>query len=319
MAELDFTELSELTKIKVNGLRKRKAPPSSVTSKHSKRKHKSDTSSVFSLTTSLAYGARDVEDPDDPDDEEIYDESISVNEKPLNFVNLDLSTLNRENGILFSEDLTDKYEIWTLQCPDDVNISELQDKKIDFDNVSSLKIPNSMSEKVDVIPYKNQEKTTMTIITPSENTKKLSLNIVPLAGTIILSNRVKKIKLENQNSLPVDTIEDATRRRSELFTKITQRLSQKYDLSSTETQIENEKVTPKKRKAETLNMSNRVKQVKLEYQTELPVGFDTTDDENKKKKSAKKSTQNDCTEIQFKEEVESPRKIKKKSKRKSTS
>lgn len=44
-----------------------------------------------------------------------------------------------------------------------------------------------------------------------------------------MSNRVSKEKLVNQNSLPVDTIEDATRRRSELMSKITQRLSNKYD------------------------------------------------------------------------------------------
>jgi len=46
-----------------------------------------------------------------------------------------------------------------------------------------------------------------------------------------MSNRVPKEKLTNRNSLPIDTIEDATRRRSELMSKITQRLSNKYDKS----------------------------------------------------------------------------------------
>lgn len=58
------------------------------------------------------------------------------------------------------------------------------------------------------------------------------LDVVPLAGTIIMSNRVKKVKLENQKSLSADTIENATRQRSELMTKITQRLSQKFDKKS---------------------------------------------------------------------------------------
>lgn len=65
-----------------------------------------------------------------------------------------------------------------------------------------------------------------------------------------MSNRVQKEK-GNQNVLPVDTIEDATRRRSKLMSKITQRLSNKFDDSSDhETSIKKEfkieNVTPKK-------------------------------------------------------------------------
>lgn len=65
-----------------------------------------------------------------------------------------------------------------------------------------------------------------------------------------MSNRVQKEKV-NQNVLPVDTIEDATRRRSNLMSKITQRLSNKFDDSSAhETSLKKEfkieKVTPKK-------------------------------------------------------------------------
>lgn len=39
----------------------------------------------------------------------------------LQFIPLDTSQLNRDNGVLFSEDLNDDYEVWTLQCPDDVS------------------------------------------------------------------------------------------------------------------------------------------------------------------------------------------------------
>lgn len=35
---------------------------------------------------------------------------------------LDTSQLNRKYGVLFSEDLTDDYEVWTLQCSNDVSI-----------------------------------------------------------------------------------------------------------------------------------------------------------------------------------------------------
>lgn len=55
------------------------------------------------------------------------------------------------------------------------------------------------------------------------------LDVIPLAGTLIMSNRVQKEKLVNQDLLPVDTIEDATKRRSMLMSKITQRLSNKFD------------------------------------------------------------------------------------------
>lgn len=55
------------------------------------------------------------------------------------------------------------------------------------------------------------------------------LDVVPLAGTLIISNRIRKEKPVVQKLLPVDTIDDANRRRSELMSRITQRLSNKYD------------------------------------------------------------------------------------------
>lgn len=38
----------------------------------------------------------------------------------LQFIKLDMSQLTRDNGVLFSEDLTEDYEVWTMQCPTDV-------------------------------------------------------------------------------------------------------------------------------------------------------------------------------------------------------
>lgn len=75
--------------------------------------------------------------------------------------------------------------------------------------------------------------------------------MVPLAGTLIMCNRVKNDKLSNNTLLPVDTIEDATRRRSELMSKITKRLSNKFDFNSIDNEsvkqeIKIEKETPKK-------------------------------------------------------------------------
>lgn len=43
----------------------------------------------------------------------------------LQFMKLDTSQLSREHGVLFSEDLTDDYEIWTLQCSNDVSKKEI--------------------------------------------------------------------------------------------------------------------------------------------------------------------------------------------------
>lgn len=84
------------------------------------------------------------------------------------------------------------------------------------------------------------------------------LDVVPLAGTIILSNRVKKVKLENQKLLPVDTIEEATKRRSELMTKITERLSKKNDINSTKILTKKEIKSPKKiaKKSKKINQLN---------------------------------------------------------------
>lgn len=74
-----------------------------------------------------------------------------------------------------------------------------------------------------------------------------------MAGTLIMSNRVSKEKIANQNSLPVDTIEDATRRRSELMSKVTERLSNKFDVSlnqnnSIKKEIKVETISPRKEK-----------------------------------------------------------------------
>lgn len=233
--------ISELTKIRVHGL-KRKAPstvgsssPSSVAGKRSKRRKSEDAVSEHSDSTDL-------------------DNTLFVNEEfeqPSDFLQLDTSQLRRDNGVLFSEDLTDDYEFWTLQCPDDVDVNQLLEKSINFNEVSTIKVKNSLSYKVDLIPYSSQEGTNMTIVVPSESTKNLSLNVVPLAGTLIMSNRVKKEKLVNQNLLPVDTIEAATRRRSELMSKIIHRLSNKFDDGSVhkisiKEEFKMESVSPKK-------------------------------------------------------------------------
>lgn len=83
--------------------------------------------------------------------------------------------------------------------------------------------------------------------------------MVPLTGTLIISNRVRKQKPESEKALPVDTIEDATRRRSELMSKITQRLSNKFDTIADNTikkEIKIEKESPikvKKSKKHKLN------------------------------------------------------------------
>jgi len=75
--------------------------------------------------------------------------------------------------------------------------------------------------------------------------------VVPLAGKLIITNRIKKEKPTNLELLPVDTIEDATRRRSELMSKINQRLSNKYNIDSVhdisiKKKIKVEKESPKK-------------------------------------------------------------------------
>lgn len=72
-----------------------------------------------------------------------------------------------------------------------------------------------------------------------------------------MSNRVKKVKLDNQKLLPVDTIEDATRRRSQLMSKITQRLSNKYNIDTTDnTDVKIEKESPKKVKKNKRKLTN---------------------------------------------------------------
>ncbi|KAL4085020.1 hypothetical protein QTP88_027864 [Uroleucon formosanum] len=245
----DVSIISSLTKIKVHSL-KRKAP-SSVDPKLKQKRFKSDdTCSELSMTTSEAYGIKKVTDDFDLDDYQPLNQSI---EKPIEFIPLDTSQLNRNNGVLFSEDLNDDYEVWTLQCPDDININNLLSKSISFNELRKLEIKNTMSDKVDLIPYRSQEGTNITIVTPSERTSNLSLNVVPLAGTLIMCNRIKKEKLSNNNLLPVDTIEDATRRRSELMSKITKRLSKKYDIDAiidtdVKQEFKMEKESPRKNK-----------------------------------------------------------------------
>ncbi|XP_026819887.1 uncharacterized protein LOC113558563 [Rhopalosiphum maidis] len=240
----EASDISSLTKIRVHGL-KRKA---SSTVRLKQKKFKSDdTCSELSMTTAEAFGIKKVTDDFDLDD---YQPSIGSTVKPVEFIRLDTSQLNRDNGVLFSENLTD-YEVWTLQCPDDIDINNLLSQSISFENVKKLEIKNTMSDKVDLIPYRSEEGTNITIVTPSESTSNLSLNVVPLAGTLIMCNRVKNDKLSNNTLLPVDTIEDATRRRSELMSKITKRLSNKFDFNSIDNnsvkqEIKIEKETPKK-------------------------------------------------------------------------
>jgi hypothetical protein len=57
-----------------------------------------------------------------------------------------------------------------------VDINELHQKSINFNDVKKLNIINSLSNKIDMIPYRSQEDTNITIITPSENTSNLSLS-----------------------------------------------------------------------------------------------------------------------------------------------
>lgn len=87
------------------------------------------------------------------------------------------------------------------------------------------------------------------------------LDVVPLAGTLIMCNRIKKDKLSNSSLLPVDTIEDATRRRSDLMTRITSRLSNKYENNtvnntSLKQEFKIEKESPKKVKKNSKKMLN---------------------------------------------------------------
>ncbi|XP_022166055.1 uncharacterized protein LOC111030711 [Myzus persicae] len=240
----DTSIISSLTKIKVHSL-KRKAPSSTGSSKKQKRFKSDDTCSELSMTTSEAYGIKKVTDDFDLDDDQ------PLTNKPVEFIILDTSQLNRNNGVLFSEDLNDDFEVWTLQCPDDIDINSLLSQSISFNDVRKLEIKNTMSDKVDLIPYRCQEGTNITIVTPSERTSNLSLNVVPLAGTLIMCNRIKKDKLSNNGLLPVDTIEDATRRRSELMSKITKRLSNKYETNAfmntdLKQEIKVEKESPRK-------------------------------------------------------------------------
>jgi len=77
-----------------------------------------------------------------------------------------------------------------------------------------------------------------------------------------MCNRIKKDKLSTNALLPVDTIEDATRRRSELMSKITKRLSNKYDINTTmntdiKQEFKVEKESPRKVKKNKKKLINK--------------------------------------------------------------
>lgn len=57
-----------------------------------------------------------------------------------------------------------------------VDINELHQQSINFNEVTKLNVVNKLSNKIDMIPYRSQEDTNITIITPSENTSNLSLS-----------------------------------------------------------------------------------------------------------------------------------------------
>lgn len=52
----------------------------------------------------------------------------------------------------------------------------MHEQFINFKDVSTLKINNTLSSKVDLIPYKSLEDTTISIVVPSEETSNLSLS-----------------------------------------------------------------------------------------------------------------------------------------------
>lgn len=80
------------------------------------------------------------------------------------------------------------------------------------------------------------------------------LDVIPFTGSIIMSNRVHKEKSANKTLLPIDTIDNATRRRSELMSKIIQRLANrgdvnintKYNCNTIKKEIKIENESPKK-------------------------------------------------------------------------
>lgn len=57
-----------------------------------------------------------------------------------------------------------------------VDINNLLSQSIGFNKVSKLEIKNTMSDKIDLIPYRSQEGTNITIVTPSDKTSNLSLS-----------------------------------------------------------------------------------------------------------------------------------------------
>ncbi|XP_050537097.1 uncharacterized protein LOC126903126 isoform X2 [Daktulosphaira vitifoliae] len=206
-----------------------------TSSSPSQKKFKSSSSDVLSVTSdrsiskSLAYGNRYESDDFDSDDSMMSILNISNEQSTVNIMPLETSNLTRENGVLFSEDL-DECEIWTLQG-DDIDMEDMIGKTIDFDNLTVLKSNNLLSHKIDVIPLRCQEETKITIIAPSNQTKQLSLNVIPLYGKLLLSSRVYLDKYTNFD-LPIDTVEDAAQQRLELKSNIIKRLTNNYDFIS---------------------------------------------------------------------------------------
>lgn len=55
-------------------------------------------------------------------------------------------------------------------------MNQLLEKSLNFNEVSTMKIKNALSHKVDLIPYSSQEDTKIAIVVPSESTNNLALS-----------------------------------------------------------------------------------------------------------------------------------------------
>lgn len=81
-----------------------------------------------------------------------------------------------------------------------VDVNELLEQSINFNGVSTLKVKNSLSSKVDLIPYRSQEDTTITVVIPSEETSNLSLSELKIyVKNLILKNMINIILLLSMN------------------------------------------------------------------------------------------------------------------------
>lgn len=69
-----------------------------------------------------------------------------------------------------------KFKFIYIDVIPQVDVNQLLQESINFQEVSLLKIENAFSHKVDLIPYKSQKDTKITIVVPSERTKNLSLS-----------------------------------------------------------------------------------------------------------------------------------------------